>query len=310
VSSVSTVEELSKRRLTPIEVVRATSAIGRERWGTLLILMVIITIISWGHTTAYDSIQQTHWFNSSTGIRWSLAFVTAFLQTWLNGLGWMAISAAVAAAVRRESGNTGTALLRAFSVGGRWLGLALLMMVVVSGGQFVVITLPQAMPLNDMPRWFFMPTPWLLRWSPFLMETWLVNRAVEAVIAFVAFAPLALVLEGAPVGSAMAVSWTRVRRNWLWVCATAVLLWIPHALVKIPFRFPPPNPMTTGTAVVLTIFTRGFILVGMSLAYVNLMLRAQGMAAAPASTPVPESAPDPRPWDPEIRALGDRWPKV
>ncbi len=239
-------------------------------------------------------------------IRWSVAFVTAFLQTWMNGLGWMAIGAAVAAAMRREPGNALTALLRALSVSGRWLGLALLMMVVELGGQFVVMTLPQAMPLNDMPRWFFMPTPWLLRWSPFILETWIVKRAVEAMIAFVAFAPLALLLEGAPVASAMAVSWTRVRRNWLWVCATAVLLWIPHALLKIPFQFLPTSPVTTGVAIVIRSLTEGFILAGMSLAYVNLMLRAPSVAPAPA----PEPAPDPRPWDPEIRAMGDRWPQV
>jgi hypothetical protein len=97
-----------------------------------------------------------------------------------------------------------------------------------------------------------------------------------AALAYIAFAPLALVLDSAGAGSALAVSWRRVRGNWLRVCGGAILLWIPYGVLKVASRYLPNSPPARWTTVVLKDIAWAFLLVGAALMYVRLIQFGSG----------------------------------
>jgi hypothetical protein len=188
------------------------------------------------------------------------------------------------------------ALRRSLASSWRWSGLIVILVIMQAGVGLLVGALLLAFNSRALENQaLFTPSPWLLRWSPYGLVQQIAGYLAEAGLAYIAFAPLALVLDSAGAGSALAVSWRRVRGNWLRVCGGAILLWIPYGVLKVASRYLPSSPPVTWTTVVLGDIAWAFLLVGAALMYVRLI--QSGSGAPPASDLVeppflnPEAAP-------------------
>lgn len=188
----------------------------------------------------------------------------------------MATAVIVVGALHETAPHPGEAVRRALRVSGQWSLVVLILMVFGAGVALLVLGLRVGIMFAFQDRNLFLPVPWLLKSSPVGVVEEVGSRLGEAGMAYIAFAPLALALDSASAGSALAVSWRRVRGNWLRVCAGAILLWIPYGALRIAFRLIPSSPAATWTGVVLKDIAWAFLLVGAALMYVRLIQFGSG----------------------------------
>lgn len=263
-------------RQSPLEVARRCWAVVRRRWAPLLVVALGITAVSDLLAEGQTLFIFAHWTAGSwTSVPYS------WLLVWLNGIRWMLIASITASDVQGAWNGMDVILRRVIARSWAWLWVALILEIVKLGATLAFMS--PALILTDVMQspWLGRAIPWLFHWSPFNLLSACLTQAERAALAYIAFAPLALIIENAPIGSALAVSWSRVRGNWTWVCATAVLLWIPHGLASWILRLArePLSPSfgKISTIAVVKSFlldpTWCFLLVGMSLVYLELAAR-------------------------------------
>ena len=266
-------------RISPPDLFRETCQVVRLRWPVLLVLGLSRIALDRGLDWALDRTVAAarlmaasdpfhspwEWLMMGSGV------VFAYLSFWADGFFWMAMAIVASAFVSDRRIGAGEAIGSGVALSGRWSRLVIILIVVGSGAWFIQATVATLLARPFDPA-IVHSSEWLLRSSPYGLLQEGLGDLLQAALAYITFAPLALALESAAVGSALAVSWRRVRRSWLRVCGTAILLWIPYGALRIPFRYVPASPVATASGVVVRGLAWAFLLVGAALMYIRLAL--------------------------------------
>jgi hypothetical protein len=286
------------------QVVREAWSVVRWTWRPLLVVTAITFVfglLTDGAGAGIRRLVRQSSDLSSAGHVLDLAMILMAIWivviSWLNGLGWMAIAALVSQTLTTGTATIGDAIKRVRPCVGRSMAVMLLLFALeavayVLSQLLAVAVLPEPRPIQGFYARLVGTNPITAAGSVF-------SNSLQGALAYIAFAPLALVFENASVRSAFVTSWNRVRGSWVWVCSTATMLWVPHGIWAFASRFLPTETVWSIGASAIADLTWTFLLVGVSCLYLHLM-------AIPAPAPAPKPALEPIDPGPEPP---DHWPR-
>lgn len=250
----------------PLGVVRESIRAIRRRWLELTVATTVSVVVISGVELITNSLQ-------SVGLDFR-RLALHFVYYWLVDLRWMAIALIVAGSLVNGKGEGVTIVRRFIAIIPRTISLSLILFLARTAVRWSIVNLSSSVALRIMKHSAGMGY-WLLQRSdrPAPVIT-------AAIMAPVAFAPLALALENASVGFALPVSFDRIFRNWIWVCLMAVVLGVPYIVLVALGLLLPHAAFHTYPWVALYSVARTFFLVGMSVAYLHLAARARAKNGA------------------------------
>jgi len=231
------------RMPSPLELLRRTWGIVRQEWRPLGAIALILILLPGAFGAITSMMEHIHRGSPLSVIQRDLnmSFGATVVGSAGTLLARMAIAIVVAAAVQRQSIGASGALrrsLRAFlpavvlALPGAALDALRWLARVEFETRYVLDRFPKSMHYRLGPLDF---RPWAL----IQLGERLVALGVALSLLFLAYAPLALILEGGGPWRAIRTSWARVCSHWLWLCGGTVTLWGLTWLLEWPMRSMP-----------------------------------------------------------------------